>query len=232
MIRKPPWYFTIAGIVTALCLGGAAFYVHNKWDLVFANLQPSEWGEFLAGVSALLAFIWAAIAAVFQLHALLNEATKSNKETADANLEHLQERLGREILTLAHRGERSRLHGPNGESALLSDFVGTYQQCAEYAGGREYVRLIGDVEVGLKRFVENIDQGWAIDVNEIELEDLAADIGVIKGTCERISAAVNDGAKLGDWPDSQKVVAFKTRVESALDAVRAIQKVCSQLDAS
>ncbi|MFZ0306072.1 MAG: hypothetical protein WAL75_25525 [Terracidiphilus sp.] len=114
---------------------------------------------------------------------------------------------------------------------MLSDFVGTRQQCVEYVDGKEYTRLIGDVEVGLKRFVESMNQGWSIDANEKTLDDLAVGIGIIKGTCERINIADKGGDRIGDWPDSQKLVVFKTQIESALDCVKAVQKVCSQFSA-
>lgn len=136
-----------------------------------------------------------------------------------------------EVVTLAHTCESCKLHGPNGDSGLLSDFVGTRQQCVEYVDGKEYTRLIGDVEVGLKRFVESMNQGWSIDANEKTLDDLAVGIGIIKGTCERINIADKGGDRIGDWPDSQKLVVFKTQIESALDCVKAVQKVCSQFSA-
>ena len=242
MKSKPSAYFWIALGFTIIWIGAAGIYIYFKWNVTFPNLQPSEWGEFLAGWSAIMAVIWAFVAVMYQRHQLANETVKATaesekvaQEAAERKQEHLLKQLGKEILTLAHTCEECELHGPGGESTLLSDDIGKHQLCAEYVHGGQYERLIQDVGDGLQKFVDKIcpdrsdNREWSINANDGDMDDLAGDIGLIKGTCRKIIDAVNSGVLVTDCPPKDRLEVFCARADSAFKCVQAIQQECQRL---
>jgi hypothetical protein len=206
---------------------------------LFTRMFPHELGEFLAGWSALLAFLWALIAVIFQQRQFSNEtaklaaeSAKSRKETANAELEHWLERLGMEIQTLAETCAKCELHKKDEDSELLSDLVGNYQVCANLARGYQYGRLISEVGDGLGEFVKRVEDDWVIDAEEGTFEVLAADVDALKDLIANVAKTIAAGAESSDAPVKTDIDNFQKQIGAASECVDAIQRAYSQLGTS
>jgi hypothetical protein len=203
---------------------------------LFTRMFPHELGEFLAGFSAPMAFLWALIAVLYQRQQFSNEtdkltaeSAKYKKEAANAALEHWLDRLGTEIQTLAETCGKCELHKKDEVSELLSDVVGNHQVCGNLVRGYQYSRLLYEVGNGLGEFVKRVQDDWVIEADHDVFELLAADINALKELLANIVKAMAAGSESGDAPVKADIEEFRKHIDAASVCVNAIQKEYNEL---